>query len=212
MLFKQKIVGMGAGGHARSLVDALHSTGRYRVVAIGDDNPELVGGDLLGIPVLDSHRLEGLARCAFVGVGGIKDSGPRIDAFRRLRDSGFVLPPIVHAEASVSPFAQIGQGAQILAGAVVNAGALISQGAIINSGALVEHDCFVGSHTHVAPGAVFGGGVTIGAGCHIGMCAVVLQGVHVGSSAFIAAGAVVTRDVAPGEWVCGVPAHKMRAA
>ena len=46
-------------------------------------------------------------------------------------------------------------------------------------------------------------------GASIGSGAVVLGGVRVGAGALIGAGAVVTRDVAPGEVVAGVPARAL---
>lgn len=44
----------------------------------------------------------------------------------------------------------------------------------------------------------------------IGSGAIVLGGVRIGAGALIGAGAVVTRDVAPGSVVAGVPARVMR--
>lgn len=49
--------------------------------------------------------------------------------------------------------------------------------------------------------------VTIGRRCQIGAGAILLPGVTIGDGAVVAAGAVVTRDVAPGVTVLGVPAH-----
>ena len=57
------------------------------------------------------------------------------------------------------------------------------------------------------PGARVAGAVSIGAGALVGSGAVVLQGLTVGAGATIGAGAVVTRDVAPGVTVVGVPAR-----
>ena len=51
--------------------------------------------------------------------------------------------------------------------------------------------------THVRRGASIGSGATI------------LCGVTIGEDAMIGAGAVVTRDVAPGETVAGVPARML---
>lgn len=52
----------------------------------------------------------------------------------------------------------------------------------------------------------------IGNGVEIGVGAVVIGPVRVGDDAVIAANAVVTRDVAPGDVVGGVPAHVIRSA
>lgn len=53
------------------------------------------------------------------------------------------------------------------------------------------------------------GPVTIERGAYLGARAVVLPGVTIGAEAFVAAGAVVTRDVAPGDVVAGVPARRV---
>ena len=51
------------------------------------------------------------------------------------------------------------------------------------------------------------GPVSIGSAVLIGANATVLPGVTIGNGAVVAAGAVVTRDVAPGATVAGVPAR-----
>jgi acetyltransferase-like isoleucine patch superfamily enzyme len=48
---------------------------------------------------------------------------------------------------------------------------------------------------------------TVEDGASIGSGAVILGGITIGAGALIGAGAVVTRDVAPGETVAGVPAR-----
>jgi UDP-perosamine 4-acetyltransferase len=200
------IVGVGAGGHAKSVLEAIRSAGVYEVVALVDDDPALAGSALLGVPIageLTGHD----AVHAFLGVGGIGDSGPRRRVCERLLAEGFELPPIVHATAAVSPWAAVGRGAQILAAAVVNADATLGDGVLINTGAVVEHDCEVGDYAHVAPNATLGGGATVGADAHVGMGAVVIEGRRVGASAFVAAGAVVVADVPGGARVGGVPAR-----
>jgi acetyltransferase-like isoleucine patch superfamily enzyme len=52
--------------------------------------------------------------------------------------------------------------------------------------------------------------VRIRSGSFIGVGAILLPGVTVGERSFVAAGAVVSRDVAPGSMVAGVPARVMQ--
>jgi len=203
------IIGYGAGGHAKSLLEALRSESRFEVVAMADDDPDLDGGDLLGVPV-SSRPVESwrdTVEHAFVGIGGVVAVDARRSAFARLEAAGFVLPPVVHASATVSERADLGRGAQILAQAVVNASARIGDGAIVNTGAIVEHDCVVGPSAHLGPRAVIGGEVEVGEAAHVGMGAVVVEGLRIGAGAFVAAGAVVVGDVPDGASVAGVPAR-----
>ncbi len=204
----EPIVGLGAGTHAKSMLEAIRSAGVYEVVALVDDDPVLSGSELLGVPIggsLDGHQ----ARHAFLGVGGIGDTGPRRRAAERLLAAGFELPPILHACAAVSPWATLGRGAQVLATAVVNADARLGEGELVNTAAVVEHDCVIGDYAHLAPGATLGGAAAVGAGAHVGMGAVVIEGVTVAEGAFVAAGAVVVADVAAGTRVGGVPARPL---
>jgi UDP-perosamine 4-acetyltransferase len=208
------IVGLGAGGHATSLLEALRSQDRFTAVAIVDDDPRLAGTELLGVPItagpdaLAGLREQGVEH-AFVGIGGVVRRDARRAAFARLTALGFTLPPIVHAGAAVSPWAQLAPGVQVLALAVVNAAAVLHDGAIVNTGAIVEHDCVVGTSAHLGPRAVLGGNVTIGERTHVGIGAVVVEGVRIGSDVLVAAGAVVVADVADGQRVAGVPARPM---
>jgi UDP-perosamine 4-acetyltransferase len=210
------ILGVGAGTHAKSVLEAIRSRGQFETVALVDDEPDRAGDELLGVPILSGAgglerlRSEGV-RHAFVGVGGIADSGPRQRVFERLRAAKFELPPIVHKSAIVSSWARVGVGAQILAAAVLNADAEIGDGAIVNTGAIIEHDCRIGDLAHIAPGARLAGLVTVGSGAHVGIGAVVIEGVRIGAGALVAAGAVVLHDVEDGVRVAGVPAREMVA-
>jgi UDP-perosamine 4-acetyltransferase len=211
------IIGLGAGSHAKSVLDAVQSTDKFEATALIDDDPDRAGGDILGVPVfgeaeaLARFRSEGI-RHAFVGVGGTLDSVPRQRVFERLREAEFELPAIVHREAIVSPWARIGIGAQILAGAVVNADAEIGDGVIVNTGAIVEHDCRIGAHAHIAPGARLAGLVTVGSGAHVGIGAVVIERISIGAGALVAAGAVVVSEVSERVRVAGVPAREITRA
>lgn len=124
-----------------------------------------------------------------------------------LLSQGASLQSVYHPAAIVSPSAGIGPGSALLAGAIVGPRAALGCGVIINHAASVDHDCAVGDYSNISPGARFGGCVQAGPGVFVGLNAAVIQGLRLGENAIIGAGAVVTRNVAPGETVVGIPAR-----
>jgi UDP-perosamine 4-acetyltransferase len=210
-----KVIGLGAGGHAKVLIDILHSGQKLDLVGLLDVDSRLQGTTVLGIRVLGDDSLLPLLKRKgvnhfFVGLGG---SG-RIAVRRRLYELGIQteMEPVnaIHAHASVSTFAELGRGVTVMAGAVINAGVCLGEDVTINTGAIIEHDCVIGDHVHVAPGAMLAGAVRVGKGAEIGMGAVIRQGTSIGEGAIVGAGAVVVEEVADHVVVVGVPARVLR--
>ena len=210
-----RILGVGAGGHAKAVLDVVAALGGYQVVGLLDARTEIFGTTVGGAVVLGDDSLlaqhydEGV-RHAFIGLGGAGDTQPR----RRLYDlalaEGFEIVTLVHPSAVVSASASVGTGATVLPLAVVQAACTLGEDVIVNTGAVVEHDCRIGSHVHVASNATLASGVVVGDGVHVGAGATVRQGITVGSAALVGAGAVVVNDVEPATVVAGVPARLLR--
>lgn len=173
------LVLVGAGGHARALVEALAAGG----VAVSAYVDRAACAWLPGAQRFESddasegHRADGFV----IGIGAVNPDGleRRLDLFRRYAARGWKAPAVVHSAAIVSSSAALGEGCHILAAAVVQPGAAIGAAAIVNTGAIVEHDSMLGEGAHVAPGAIVLGGVRIGACTMIGAGAVVLPGASV---------------------------------
>jgi sugar O-acyltransferase (sialic acid O-acetyltransferase NeuD family) len=203
---------LGAGGHARVLLDILLGAGGVRVDGLLDPDRRLWGTTSFGVPILGGDELipelasRGVGSFV-VGVGGVGDNRPR----QRLFDVAIAqrLQPltVIHSAAVYSPRAVIGAGCQLLPGSIVNTGATLGVNVIVNCGAIVEHDCQIGDHAHVASGARMASAVRVGAGAHVGAGATIRQGIAIGAGAIVGAGAVVVKDVSPGQTVVGVPAR-----
>ena len=210
-----RVIGLGAGGHAKVVIETLAAMGGFETAGLLDPRRELAGTSVLGVPVLGDDELLGRqyddgVTHAFIGLGGSGDTGPRRRLYELARSHGFQIVSAVHPRAVVSPSARIGAGASIFAAAVVNADATLGEDVIVNTGALVEHDCRIGDHVHVASGARLASGVTVDEGAHVGLGASIVQGVRVGAGSIVGAGAVVVRDVEPGVLTVGVPARVLR--
>ena len=207
-----QVIGLGAGGHAKVVIEILRLIEQYQIVGLLDRKPENWGREVLGVPILGGDELlkeiytKGV-RCAFIGLGTTGNTTPRTELYARARNHGFELAPAVHPQAIISESAMIGCGPTIMASAVINAGARLGDNVVVNTGAIVEHDCILSSHVHVATGARLAGGVQVGEGAHIGIGATIKQLVRIGDNAVIGAGAVVINDVPNDVVVVGVPAR-----
>ena len=200
---------LGAGGHARVLMDVARLCGQS-VVAILDDDAALHGTSIDrvevvgGIDMLSRYQPAEHLLVNAVGSAGVPKTRQKVN--ERGTEAGFAFATLIHPAAVIAESAVIGDGAQVLAGVVVGPGAVVGGGVILNTKASIDHDTVVGELSHVAPGATVCGDVTIGTACHIGCGATLIQGIRIGNGALIAAGAVVAQDLLAGARVAGVPA------
>lgn len=201
----QGLLVVGAGGHARVVIDIARALGVDPVAAL-DPSPserfcngvEIVGGD---------DMAEELFRAGLTSaVVAIGDNQLRARIGSKLGEIGFSFPRLVHPLACVSRSAKIGRGTVVMPMAVINAAACIGEFAIINTGAIVEHDCTIGDAAHIAPGSVLGGNVQIGDTAFLGIGSTARPGATVGDRAIVGAGSTVIKSIAPGAVVIGTPA------
>jgi len=210
----EKLIGFGAGGHARVIIELIQNRDDYELVGLLTPDSSLYDSAFLGVPVLGNDDLlpvlyaQGI-RNFFVGVGGTADNMPRKRLFEFARHVGMQPVTLIHSQAIVSPSAKVDPGTVILAGAILNAGASVGSNCIVNTGAIIEHDCVIGDHVHIATGARLAGMVQVGDGAHIGIGATIKQGIKIGERAVVGAGAVVVKDVSSQTVVVGVPARPM---
>src|ERR1041385_2408175 len=114
------VVGFGAGGHAKVVIEILRSMREYEIVGLLDTRIER-GANVLGVEVLGDDSLmaelkERGIEHAFIGVGTVGDAQPRRELYEKVAGFGFQIVPAIHATAIVSLTAQIGSGATIMAG------------------------------------------------------------------------------------------------
>lgn len=200
----ENIVVIGAGGHAKVVIDILLKDSTKNIVGILDDGFEkLKYRDIFGINILG--KVSELKRFPkdysyIIAIGN-----------RDVRDRIVKKYPYLKYINAISPRAYIANGVEIGVGtvishnAVINPDTKIGNHCIINTGAVVEHDTLVGDLSHIAPGVTICGGVTIGRGCWIGAKSVVIEGKSIGENCMIGAGSVIVRDVEKNSKVYGNP-------
>lgn len=193
-----KIILIGAGGHARSCIDVIEQEGQFRIAGLveKDDSTAAnnIGYTVIGVDD-DLETLRQKYTYALVTVGQIKSPETRIKIYKMLKALEYQLPVVISPLAYVSKHAEICEGTIIMHGVIVNAGARIGANCIINNKALVEHDAIIGDHCHIATGAIINGEVKVSEGTFIGSGVVTKQTISIGESCIIGAGCVIKKDV-----------------
>lgn len=205
------VIVLGAGGHAKVLINALLESSAV-IAGVLDPDPELAGTCVLGVPVLGGDSIATEFPPSEVqlvnGLGSVGTSAKRRQLYDKFKALGYGFATVVHPSAIVASDVVLGEGAQVMAGSIIQPGSSIGCNSIVNTRASTDHDCIVGNHVHIAPGATLSGGVSVGEATHIGTGATVIQGISIGINAIVAAGAVVVKDIHARTKVRGVPARE----
>lgn len=187
----EDIILVGYGGHAKSVADCIERTNEYRI--IGYTEPREVDSKYpyLGTDdVLKEYFDKGIKNVAicqgYMGHGQL-----RKELFKIVKDIGFTLPIIKDPSSIISNTAVIGEGTFIGKFVVVNAGAHIGKMCILNTKSLIEHECTVGSFTHISIGATLCGQVIVGEEAFIGANSVIIQCKEIPDGKIVPAGIVV---------------------
>lgn len=210
---KQDIILIGGGGHCKSCIDVIESTGLYNIAGIVDETLDL-DETVLGYPIIgqdgDLPELRKKFSHAFITVGQIKSSAIRKKIFNALTELNFEVPSITASTAHIAKNVVLGRGTIVMHQALVNSSTVIGENCIINSKALVEHDCEIGDNTHISTASVINGTVKIESDCFIGSSSSLVNNITIANNTFIGINSVVNKSITtPGIYV-GNPARKIR--
>lgn len=202
----KKVIVIGAGGHAKVVVDIIQQNKEYEVVGLIAQSKE---DGFWNIPVIgtDEELAELFAkgiRYAFVAIGNGKIRKKITDLLNQI---GFELINVISQHAIVSSTVRLGKGIVIMPGAIINADTVIEDGCIINTNASVDHDNHIGTFTHIAPGCAVAGFNKIGKSCFLGIGSRVIDRIEIGDCTTVGAGSVVIRNIVGNCTAVGVPAR-----
>lgn len=213
MIENKPVIVIGAGGHAKVLIDLLQEQ-KTEIIGIVDEDLDKVGSKILGVEILgdDSYIKKYSVNDILLvnGLGSIDSMNLRKKIYDKFKKDGYFFRNVIHSSAVISKNVILAEGVQIMPGAIVNAGTSIANNVIINTRVAIDHDCFIGNHVHVAPGSVLSGFVSIGDCTHLGTGCTIIQGKIIGTKVLVGAGTLVIKNVKSGMKVLGVPAKEVK--
>lgn len=204
---------IGAGGFARETIELVRAINRlvptWDLIGLLDDDPEMHGRELLGVPVLGPcDAAETFADTAVVAcVANPDDPLRRLRLVARLGLTAEHCATLVHPTAAIAESATIGPGSVLHANTVLTADIRIGAHVAIMPGVILTHDDVVEDGVTFASGARVASAVTVEAGAYIGAGALLRERLTVGAGAVVGMGAVVTKPVPAGEVWFGSPAR-----
>lgn len=210
---KSKVVVIGAGGHAKVVLDILEKQNCYEIAGLLDAHKP-AGTEVYGYRVLgEETALAGDAlRDIAYAIVAIGDNWVRSLVAKKLTllrpDLRFATA--IHPAAVLAKGTVIGAGTAVMAGVVVNSDTVVGQHCLLNTGASLDHDNAFGDFASIAPGAVTGGGVQVGEYTAISLGAKISHNRSLGSHSVIGAGALVLQDVGSRSLCWGTPAKVIR--
>ncbi|BEP66677.1 MULTISPECIES: acetyltransferase [unclassified Variovorax] len=189
---KKRLLIIGAGGHGRSVAEAVLLGRDYALTAFLDDAAKPLQHHLWGCPVWGTTAM-------------LADSCDRVDAVivaignntlrealqQKVKAHGVTLATVLHPAAMVSPSATVGEGSAVMAGAIVGTEAQLGEGVIVNCGAVVDHDCVVESFGHLGVNAGMAGGSVLGRSSWMPVGSMLAHGVKIPARRVLRAGEVV---------------------
>ena len=213
----QDLVIIGAGGHAREILDLALAQNRVETTwnvrgclvdaAFAAEADRWPGGPprLGDLAWLNETNLR---TCALIVAIGDSAASARIVEEIDSRGAHYTnYATLVHPSAVIGSRVELAKGVVVGARSVLTCDITVGRHAHINVASSVAHDCCVDEFATLAPGVNVAGWVHVGAGVEIGTGATVIPKVQIGKGAVVGAGGTVIRDVAPETTVVGTPAR-----
>lgn len=206
------LIVIGAGGHARSVIDAALLNSELSISCVLDiDFIEGVDEEIFGVPVLGGvsylERISPDESVIFLALG---DNKVRKRVSHIIENYGFESVNIVHPRASVSREAALGTGNFIGAFANIGPGVKVGNYCLLNTLSNLEHEAIIGDFCQLGPNAMVCGRSNISDNVFVGAGGIILDNISLPVGVVIGAGAVVTKNFsASNSTYIGVPARKV---
>ena len=201
---KEKLVIVGASGHAISVCNVALSAG-FDVQYFVDRDKS--GQIVFGIKVVND--IEKFLDDKFVFAIGVGSNFVREQIYQELKEDISLnqFPPVIHDSAVVSSFSSVGFGTIVMPNVTIGPNCNVGNFCLVNTNSSVDHDCFLHDYSSLAPGTHTGGNVTVGSRSALLIGAKVKHGIAIGNDTVVGANSYVNDNIGDHKVSYGTPAR-----
>lgn len=200
----QRILILGGGDGAVQVLDVLAKTVGQQAVAILDDNPDLRGKKVNGVPVtggIDMDRIvelyeQGEFDAAVISISTIIRL--RAEIFEKLKARGIPFANVIHPSVVKGINVKIGEGNVIMAFTHLGACATLGDNNFISAYCSIEHHNEMGNHCSFGPGVVTSSRVIFGDQVRCGTGIFIEPKITIGAGSVIGSGCIIWQNVPEG--------------
>lgn len=197
----QRILILGGGDGAVQVLDVLTKTPGQQAVAILDDNPDLRGKKVNGVPVtggIDMDRIvdlyeQGEFDAVVISISTIIKL--RAELFEKLNGRGIPFANVIHPSVVKGINVKMGQGNVIMAFTHLGACASMGDNNFISAYCSIEHHNEMGNHCSFGPGVITSSRVIFGDQVRCGTGIFIEPKIKIGAKSVIGSGCIIWRDV-----------------
>lgn len=212
----KKIVIIGAGGHAREILDILEACNSikpsYEILGyIVESEYGSPGSIVNDKPILGDFEWFDSNKNNIYAICGVGSPQLRLRLTKRAMEKGVQFCNIIHPSATVTSRLSLGEGVVISAGCILTNQILIGNHVHLNLLCTIGHDAILHDYVTLTQGVHISGHVILGSGCYIGTGANIIDRIQIGEWSIIGAGSTVINNVPPNVTVVGIPGKVIKS-
>lgn len=204
----KKSIIIGAGTQGQIFASYLKEAG-VDIIGFIDDNDNLQGNSVIGIPVLGKYndlflnKLKNKITDVYCPIG---DNLIREEYLKTLKTEGYNIPSFFHRTVCIGPDVVLGEANYMLSGNIIMPHTKIGNYLMVNMGTTIGHHIIIDNGVFMSSGVNIGANLHIKDRAYIGIGVTVVPGIgEIGKDSLIGAGSVIFKSVPDYSTVVGNP-------
>ncbi len=206
----RKIVLIGSGGHANSVISSInkYSKLKYKFIGCIDKYKEISSISKIIANDISDKNVNILKKYYFIVAVGNNEI--RKEWFQKIQKYNLKTVNIIDKTAIIAKDVKLGSGNFIGSNVTITSNITIGDNNIINTGSIIDHGSHIANHCNISPGAIINGDVNIEDNVWVGSGSIVFGQLNIGKNSITGAGSVVRKNVKDNDVVVGNPAKFLK--